>query len=219
MKPTKERPADSGSPTKRTSSGRKSTEVQPSEGDRTDAEEKYYPGLTDVYLNLLIGPCAKRVITKETKCRLVEEISAVDPDQFDCTHAEWVELFRKDTHQAADMGWPGKMDPKDILSREQLGEAARAQLTGNPIDLEDGGRVESREGEWVAKNPDGSVLIEIGDPSWGYERPDSNPTPHRFPTPEAAIAGYLWARAIDKARAIRNEAAIRRLGHEPPSYD
>jgi hypothetical protein len=51
-----------------------------------------------------------------------------------------------------------------------------------------------------------------GLPWWESDVADAEPT--RFATAEAAVAEYLWSRAIEKAKSVRRNAALRRLGWE-----
>jgi hypothetical protein len=43
-------------------------------------------GLADCHHGLLVGPCDADTIGRETACPLVEEVSGLDPDGFDCTY-------------------------------------------------------------------------------------------------------------------------------------
>jgi hypothetical protein len=63
----------------------------------------------------------------------------------------------------------------------------------------------------VVISSDGYVLCETGAPSWAVDKESSVP-PVYFPDPESALAAYLWAREIGKAREYRHDHVLRRLG-------
>jgi hypothetical protein len=170
-------------------------------------------GIWDVHHDLHVGPCNAKTIAKEASCPLVDPIGVIDEDGFDCTHAEWVELFRDELHRFASAESTGWISPEVVLSGKQLVGAFKAQRSGKPLKLDGGRRIEPREGGWIVVDRRGSVLVEIEDPGWG---PDGDPKmpPLRFLTPKEALIGLLRSETIATARSERYEAAMERLGRE-----
>src|SRR6266540_5571336 len=56
-------------------------------------EEQLLSGFEDCYHGLLVGPCDAETIALESACPLIEEVGVPDPDGFDCSYAEWLDLF------------------------------------------------------------------------------------------------------------------------------
>lgn len=176
-------------------------------------ELETFDGLRDTYHELFVGPCDADSVARETACRLIVEIGVIGEDGFDCSLAQWAELFRQDVLNAADSlpsGTQGKLPEPSPL---QLMEAARAEQDKKPLLLDDDHRIELRESGWIIVDRYGSALIEVDDPSWGAEGEEDMP-PLSFATPKEALMAYFRSEAIAAARSERYEQALKRLGRE-----
>jgi hypothetical protein len=176
-------------------------------------ERALLPGLLDTHHDLLVGPCAPEEVTRETACRLVQEICVGEPDDFDCSYAEWLPLFRQEALQAA-LEPTGPPDPAAVLSPEQRARAGRAQQAGGVLTLEDGHRIEPRGAGWVVRDEHGWFLVDVEDCSWTDDGDDPDPPPVRFGSVEDAYAALVYAETAAAARAERRDLAIRRLRPE-----
>ena len=171
-------------------------------------------GLADSHHALLVGPCDAGTVAAETACPLLEEVSATDPDDFDCTHAEWRDLFREAVLQAAAEGTAGPTDPAEVLSPARLAEAGEALRTGSTLELGDEHRTELRPGGWVVVDRRGCYLMDVEACVWSAVADDPDMPPRLFSTPAEALVAFLRSEALASARAERHEVALRKLGRE-----
>lgn len=168
-------------------------------------------GLLDSHHDLFIGPCNPEELARETDCRFVEQVGLTRGDEFDCTYAEWVELFRKGTLSVA--AQPSDVSREAIaLSQEQTAAADLALERGEAMELEGGDRIESRDGGWVVVDRYGGYLANVDDSHWTLDEADPDVPVLTFPTPRDAWLAYLQSRAAAAARCERREAALSRLG-------
>ena len=170
-------------------------------------------GLEDSHHDLLVGPCDEATIAAETSCLLVGEVMVMDSHDFDCSHAEWAEMFRDEVHRASAAGTSTVHEAPVSLTPEQSADAHRASLSGKPLFLDDGVQVVPRSGEWILTNAQGHVLVDVEDPSWARDGDPQLPA-LRFDTSEAALAAHLRAVGQVKARTARHKAAMERLGRD-----
>jgi hypothetical protein len=177
-------------------------------------ESELIPGLEDLHHGLFVGPCDAETVAEEVACPLVAEIGDIGEDDFDCSYAEWAQLFRAEVRRAASAGPPESTALEIVLSPRQMADAERAGASGGPLVLDDDHRAELREGVWIVVNRFGHVLVGIDESLWDIRDNVTGLPPLKFSTPEEALIGYLRSMKMATARSERNEAALRRLGRE-----
>jgi hypothetical protein len=170
-------------------------------------------GIWDSYHDLYVGPCDAEVIFKESDCSLVEPAGVLGEDGFDCSYAEWANLFREEVYRIGSAESPVSSVPKVALSRHQLARARKAREAGEPMLVDDVHRVEPHEGAWIVADLHGNALAEIEACAWANIG-DVGMPPLKFSTPQEALIGYLRSKWFAAARQARYEAAMRRLGRE-----
>jgi hypothetical protein len=168
--------------------------------------------LEDAYHGLLIGPCDEPIADQEEgACRLVFKMFVTMAEGLDCSYEEWVRLFRGDVHEAA-----ASEKKVEVTDSCRPTEPQWAAVTGAPIPLEDGHRIERRDVGWVVVDPSAGCLFEIERHVWS---PDE---PLVFATPAEALRALLQAREQEEGRKKRYRKAMISLGRplqRPSRYE
>ncbi len=181
------------------------------------AESVAPPGIKDGYYCLRVGPCDPDTISREVAaCRLVEEFSADDAD-FDCTYDEWLTLFREDVHRAAEEPSP-HLDPRTILTPDELAAAELVQGIEGRLVVEDGHAIDPHQGGWVVIDQHGYYLFDVEGCGWVADGVHPELRPLVFPTAALAFAALVRSENIVRARAERYGEAMKRLGRESEPY-
>jgi hypothetical protein len=172
--------------------------------------------LYDIYHDLFAGPCAPDVPAREEAAcpLLIYNVHMYDPDGLDCTYEEWVKLSREEVHRGFSQERPEVPAPEAVLSEEQLCRARQAAETGPPLDLEEGHKIEHREGGWVVVDNRGPFLVDPYGCEWSSKDVLNGPSPRLFATPAEAYAALVWSESLRQARVERYEQALKRLGRE-----
>jgi len=158
--------------------------------------------LEDAYHGLLIGPCDEAISDQEEgACWLVFKIFVTRDEGLDCTHEDWVRLFRGTVQETAALDENG-----DVTESCELAEAEQAAQADAAISLEEGRLIERRDEGWVIIAPPASFLFEVERIAW------SSDEPLVFDTPTGALAAFLRAREHEEGRKTRYREAMSRLG-------
>jgi hypothetical protein len=177
------------------------------------------PGFEDRHHGLLVGPCEPGQIAREIDCAVIREVGAFE---FDCLYDEWVRNFREPTRVAVPEWLVELPDPHAVLPAGLLAQAMASSISGEPIVMESGKRIERIGPGWVIRNALRCYLSAAYD-GWlhcddeeAVREANSEYGPLILESPQRAMVALFRYEEISRAFDLRHDEAMRVLGRTDP---